>query len=68
VAVRDRDVASVARQRINRERVPLDDGPRQIELRILIPAAAREEVTAGDERQDAEPLRDSLVALRNVEC
>jgi hypothetical protein len=68
VSAAERDIASVARVRIDRERVPLDDRARQIKRRVLIPSAAREEVTAGDERQDAEPLGDALVALRNVEC
>src|SRR5438874_2317719 len=40
---------------IDRESVPLDDGPRQVELRILIPAAARLKIRADDERQQEEP-------------
>jgi len=67
VAIHDGHVARIARQRIDRKRMPLDDGPRQVKLRVLIPSAAREKVSAGDERQDRQPLGDSLVGFGNAE-
>jgi len=66
VAAVERDIAGVARIRINRKRVALDDGARQIEGRVLIPSAAGEKVCIRCEREQPEPLRDSLVVLRNV--
>jgi len=48
--------------------MPLDDGPRQIKLRVLIPSAAGEKVAAGDERQDRQPLCDAFVGFGNAEC
>jgi len=68
VPVRNGDVTGIARQRIDRERVPLDDGPRQIKLRVLVPSAAREKVAAGDEGQDRQPLGDAFVGPGNAEC
>ena len=68
VTAAKRNVAGVAGVRIDRKRVPFDDRARQIEGRVLVPAAAGEEVRIDGERQDCQPLRDSLVVLRNVEC
>jgi len=68
VPAAERYVAGVARVRIDGERVPLDDGARQIERRVLVPAAAGEEVGVHAEGEQGEPLRDPLVTLRNVEC
>ena len=63
-----RNVAGVAGVRIDRKRVPLDDRARHIEGRVLIPAAAGEEVRICDKRDQAEPLGHLLLRLRSVEC
>jgi len=61
VAVRIRDVAGVAGVGVDGEGVALDDGARQVELRILVPAAAGEKVGVGGEGQQREPRRDAAV-------
>jgi len=66
VSVRERAVAGVVRVRVDLEGVALDDGAREIERRVLIPAGAGVEKRVHREADEEQPFGDSLVAEAHI--